>query len=46
VLADGREYKNAKKISASIVTLPVHSVVTEADRENIMRVIRQVSHEN
>ena len=46
VLADGREYKNAKKISASIVTLPVHSGVTESDRENIMRVIRQVSHEN
>jgi len=46
VLMDSRKYNNAKKISTSIVTLPVHSGVKEADREKIVRVMRQVSHAN
>jgi dTDP-4-amino-4,6-dideoxygalactose transaminase len=46
VLADNREYKNAKQISASIVTLPVHSGVSATDREKIKRIVRQVSHAN
>lgn len=46
VLADNREYKNAKHISASIVTLPVHSGVSVTDREKIKRIVRQVSHAN
>ena len=46
VLADNREYKNAKHISASIVTLPVHSGVSATDREKIKRIVRQVSHAN
>jgi len=46
VLADDREYENAKKIAASIVTLPVHSGVDVTDRENIKRIIQQVIHAN
>lgn len=46
VLADFAEYKNAKKISESIVTLPVHSGVSELAREKIKRIIRQVIHAN
>ena len=46
VLADEKVYKDAKQISASIVTLPVHSGVTEKDRENIKRIIAQASHAN
>ena len=44
VLADDREYHNAQKIAASIVTLPVHSMVTAKDRESIKKIIEQGSH--
>ena len=46
VLADFTEHKNAKKISESIVTLPVHSGVSEMGRETIKSIIYQVSHAN
>ena len=46
VLADDTEYKCAKKIAESIVTLPVHSGVSAANRENIMSIIRQVLNAN
>jgi perosamine synthetase len=46
ILADAAEYRYAKKISESIVTLPVHSRVSVTDRENIKRIIQQVSHAN
>jgi perosamine synthetase len=46
VLADDKQYWNAKKISQSIVTLPVHSRVFVADKENINKIIRQKSHAN
>jgi len=46
VLADDTEYKCAIKIAESIVTLPVHSGVSAANRENIMRIIRQVLNAN
>jgi dTDP-4-amino-4,6-dideoxygalactose transaminase len=46
VLADGTKYRCAKNISKSIVTLPVHSGVSAADRENIKRIIKAVSHAN
>jgi len=46
VLKDSRIYNNARKISTSIVTLPLHSGVKEADREKIVRIVRQVSHAN
>lgn len=46
VLADASEYAGAREISETIVTLPVHSGVSAADRENIKRIIRQVQHAN
>jgi len=46
VLADDTEYKYATKIAGSIVTLPVHSGVSAADRENIKRIIEAVTHAN
>ena len=46
VLADGTKYSAAKKISESIVTLPVHSGVSAADRENIKRIIEAARHAN
>ena len=46
VLADSTQYRNAKKISQSIVTLPVHSGISVADKENIKRIIRKESHAN
>lgn len=46
VLADSTKYENARIMSESIITLPVHSRVTEKDRENIGNIIKQVLHEN
>lgn len=46
VLADYTKYENAKIMSESIITLPVHSRVTADHRENIARIIRQGMNEN
>lgn len=46
VLKDNTRYENAGIMSESIITLPVHSRVTERDRENIVNIIKQVLDEN
>jgi len=45
-LQDKTIYREAKIMSESIITLPVHSQVTKVDRENIKRIIEQESHAN
>jgi len=45
-LMDNSTYKNAKRMSESIITLPVHSRVTATDREKIKRIMRQAVHED
>lgn len=44
VLADTGEYSNAQKLSKAIITLPVHSNVKMANKEYMIRIIRQVSN--
>jgi dTDP-4-amino-4,6-dideoxygalactose transaminase len=45
-LMDKATYKNAKRMSESIITLPVHSMVSAADREKIMRIMRHAVNED
>ena len=45
-LKDSTIYGNAKIMSESIITLPVHSRVTRRDRENIVKITRQAMNEN
>jgi dTDP-4-amino-4,6-dideoxygalactose transaminase len=44
-LMDKSKYKNAEIMSESIITLPVHSMVTATDREKIKRIARQAANE-
>ena len=44
-LMDKSNCKNAERMSESIITLPVHSMVTAADRETIKRIMRQAANE-
>jgi dTDP-4-amino-4,6-dideoxygalactose transaminase len=44
-LMDKSKYKNAKRMSESIITLPVHSRVTAADRDKIKKIMRQAVNE-
>jgi len=45
-LKDNTLYKNARTMSQSMITLPVHSRVSAEDRRNIRNIIRQGLHEN
>jgi dTDP-4-amino-4,6-dideoxygalactose transaminase len=40
ILNDTHTYRNAKQISDSLITLPVHSGVTASNRNNILRIIK------
>jgi perosamine synthetase len=44
ILQDTNIYPNAKKLSDSLITLPVHSGVTAYHREKIIEIIKDLSH--
>jgi dTDP-4-amino-4,6-dideoxygalactose transaminase len=44
ILRDTNIYPNAKQISDSLITLPVHSGVTDSNRHNILRIIKNSVH--